>query len=375
MRLNEKYHIPDEENVDLLIKNIFRNLYWELNRMCVDGEISKTDRQEEYVVDKEQIKDGIRNIFRSRIEFPVKCSFRLKDDDNPCKAWLGSDTTYEFNITNSFSTVAYADTDYSYIEDGVIFGSKVVVSTFFGNILNTDEELRHELHHIFEFCKQKKVGEDPVNPEYDELTNIIINASKKRPKTNDELLYLKATELYADVIYRIMPDERRAYLSSFVQEIKNGMKSYKSTTQYKIYDNLFSSVTFGDDTHMNNGSYERIDTLNNKDAFEKMKGYVRLFLKYNPKDIEDCRVFFQKEIRKILNKFEDVWYYLTTEKKSSGERYDESLKNVMDEIINESCRRYGDERGVVIGTAIWESSPKPWVATAKEIGQWFSENN
>lgn len=378
MNLAEEYHIPDEKNIDKQINHIFDYLYWDLCRQVVEGTIHYEDEDEDEtsILDEygKTFNELVSDIVKKRksenvFKFPIQSSNFLTHEDNACSSWLGDDTEYLFIIKNSFVCQGESDTDTSYFVDGVLCGSKITITIFYGQIDKAREVLRHELCHLYEQSKKKDTGERV--PEYSEIVKLWTKSRNAKAKSYEDSLILRGVDLYCECLYRLFKEERSAYLSSFVETAKRDLtKSYKSNETYLMYSDLLDSVSFGVDI-FNSGHYVTVDVLMNDTAFDKVRRYFKAVFNKSPKIPVEAKEIIQNELKNVLKRMQDVWYHLTTEQKTSGERYEEAEQNKFDERLEENVKWFGEEKGYI--KTIYEVTTMPGINTDKFkiLNRWF----
>lgn len=254
--INEKLHIPDPINVEILIENIIKALvrYWQ-------DDLYKHNRFTGYEMKNEYLE-----------------SFILDPNENPCR-WLATDTEFHFKLTiveekssckgvfgpserGGFVTLANSER--------VIHGGKFnfELDVNFADIpsmfrpphvnnfaLNVREVLRHELTHAYRemyMCTLFKCD--------DEKTTV--------KSGNFYKAYWKVTNEYSGIIsgnvkknlfttlYMTNPMERDPFISQFYQSLVNdittrkGIQNIKDYQYYDIYIGVRNFIDSFDDEKM-----------------------------------------------------------------------------------------------------------------------------
>jgi hypothetical protein len=269
IKINEEFHIPDPENVDVVISNLIDSI-----RNDISDEIYKH-------------KNDL-----TRIQpFYIK----LDPDENPCK-WLGNDTLYFIDVNFSdkypkpFGEFTYVpeyqfgqhfiSIDDSVKEGFVIHGACIKISfslyihnaatrrdPLMNNVQKLESVIRHELLHIYkELFIQKKFQ---LQKKDDDESSKIIDANKKnvydilseltRESIKRNITTSKKNLL--EIIYLSNYIERDAHVNGFYQRLSYDRKTYGKLDDINSYYEM-NTYTL---------ALEHIKKYNDHETFQQIK--------------------------------------------------------------------------------------------------------
>ena len=363
--INEKLHIPDPDNIDIVVDNILDEMMKEILT-----EIYKHLPSSGNLVNS-KIMDG----------------FYIDREINPCCKWLGTDCAFVYNVDFrnkvSGSMLCDAGDNICYIEKGEngkpnVIHNCVIEQTFNINLselkaykskyLPTDylklrSNIRHELEHAyketvhpekFRYEEQPKDYETDFIRAYDRICNRIFELQfiqQRRRMTEDE----KDEFLLLELMYQCCYIERDAFVSGFYQKLIDDAKAgrLKPINNYYEYDKFKTGI-------------EKIRKFNNPGVLSEYKDSIKaMYGESASNNFDILRKHIVSESDKITNKLQKLYTVVSMYGK---------VKMTQDELAASESLYYDDLYKMFYGDNLNENSEYDMELIGNIIGKYYSES-